>query len=114
MDPLPDFIRDQASAMAAGAFGACMSLPFMRELKPLRAVTCIFAGVGCAFYFTPLVADYIGFSLRAYGAVAFVIGFSGFMILSALMRLLENFSTDPIGVFTRIFDAIRGRGRAND
>lgn len=110
MAHLPDFIRDQATAIIAAAFGAFLSLPFMRDARPYAAVIAVFSGVGCAYYFTPWIAYWLNLSMQAYGAIAFIMGFSGMMLLAGAMRLLEGFASNPTGLFSKIMAIWRGKG----
>lgn len=95
-DPIEALMGVKGSAVLAGLVGGIVSLSFMRDLTPVKAVLATLSGAASAAYLTPLVVHYLDVEAPAEHAVAFLAGLIGMNILAGVFKLSERFKQRPL------------------
>lgn len=76
--------------LAAGLFGAVISLKFIDGLSVWQRASTVFAGALVAGYCTPLTLELMGLSPKLEGPVAFLVGLFGMSIAGALIKAIPD------------------------
>ncbi|EFO31548.1 peptidase M48, Ste24p [Roseibium sp. TrichSKD4] len=93
------------SALVAGLVGAVVSLTFMRDLSPARALLYIITGTACAAYGTPLVVKWLSLTGPTENGIAFITGMVGMNILAGVFKISERFKREPVKTYHAIKNA---------
>jgi len=84
------------AAVLAGAVGAVISLRYIDDLSMIGRILAIFTGALFAGYVSPAVAVVLSLSPPGQNAAAFMLGLTAMNILPGVMRLSEQFASDPL------------------
>lgn len=76
--------------LAAGFFGALISLKFIEGLSIWQRASTVLAGAVIAAYCTPLTVEVLSLSAKLEGAVAFLGGLFGMSIAGAMIKAIPE------------------------
>ncbi|MCH2165925.1 MAG: hypothetical protein MK098_14960 [Marinovum sp.] len=94
--PVETYLGIKLSAVLAGLIGGIVSLSFIRNLTPLKAVFATLTGAASAAYITPLIVNGFELGHELEHAVAFLTGLLGMNILAGIFKLSERFQQKPL------------------
>ncbi len=94
--PVETYFGIKLSGALAGLIGGIVSLSFIRNLTPLRAILATLTGAASAAYITPLIVRGFELEYELEHAVAFLTGLMGMNILAGFFRISERFQQKPL------------------
>jgi small basic protein len=94
--PLETYVGIKLSAVLAGLIGGIVSLSFIRNLTPLKAVFATLTGAASAAYTTPLIVSGFDFGHELENAIAFLTGLLGMNVLAGIFKISERFQQKPL------------------
>lgn len=94
----------------AGAIGGLISLKFVSDqLTWYGRILSVLAGAAMAGYGTPVLSRWLDMGADVENAFAFFLGLTAMQIIPGLIRLSEQFQSDPLG-----FIRLRGKNKDHD
>lgn len=106
--PVETWLGVNLSAVLAGLVGGIVSLSFIRNLTPLKALLATITGAASAAYMTPLIVNGMNLSADVEHPIAFLTGLLGMNILAGLFKVSERFQQKPLETLRDIKDLKRG------
>lgn len=84
------------AAMVAGAAGAVISLRYIDDLSTIGRVLAVITGTLTAGYGSPAAGQWLDLTQPTENAVAFVLGLTAMNLIPGLLKLSDQFASDPL------------------
>ena len=89
------------SSLWAGFCGSSVYLVSVQQIGVFRMFSSVGASMLCAVYVSPMVAEFMGLSVRLEIGVAFLIGLSTMSIVPGLLKSASKASSDPLATIKK-------------
>lgn len=96
------------AAEIAGVIGGLLSLSFIERLTLVVALTALVCAIASAYYFTPVILELTGWPKSWAGPVGFVLGVTGFVLVSGIHTVAHTIKDWLPGVVRRFLDRKAG------
>lgn len=90
------FLGVKHAALVAGAAGAVISLRYIDDLSMVGRVLAVITGTVTAGYGSPAAGQWLDLSQPTENAVAFVLGLTAMNLIPGLLKLSDQFASDPL------------------